>query len=99
MGRRLGLVISCVVFNVGVALQTAATSLPLFIAGRVVAGIGVGLVSALGKNWAKIWSHAMGPESVFNPSWAVPLYQSESVPKWVRGMIVGSYQLCIVRSL
>ena len=25
----------------------------------------------------------------------VPLYQSESLPKWIRGMIVGSYQLAI----
>ena len=49
LGRRWGLIVSCFVFNVGVALQTAAISLPLFIAGRVVAGLGVGLVSALGK--------------------------------------------------
>lgn len=34
----------------GAALQTAATALPLFIAGRVVAGLGVGLVSALGRD-------------------------------------------------
>ena len=48
LGRRWGLIASCGVFNIGVALQTAAHDLPLFIAGRVVAGLGVGLVSALG---------------------------------------------------
>jgi hypothetical protein len=30
-------------------MQTAASGLSLFIAGRVVAGLGVGLVSSLGK--------------------------------------------------
>lgn len=50
MGRRLGLMISAgVVFNLGVILQTASTSQPLFIAGRFFAGYGVGLVSALSK--------------------------------------------------
>lgn len=49
LGRRWGIITSCGVFIVGVALQTAAVALPLFIVGRVVAGLGVGLVSALGK--------------------------------------------------
>lgn len=48
-GRRWGIIVSCGVFNVGVALQTAAHALPLFIVGRAVAGLGVGLVSSLGK--------------------------------------------------
>ena len=95
LGRRLGLVASCVVFMVGVALQTAAHALPLFIAGRVVAGLGVGLVSALGwfPCFTKTQSSTMHADSA---QFAVPLYQSESAPKWVRGTIVGCYQLCIV---
>jgi predicted MFS family arabinose efflux permease len=36
------------VFNFGVILQTASTSQPLFIAGRFFAGLGVGLLSAMG---------------------------------------------------
>jgi SP family sugar:H+ symporter-like MFS transporter len=47
LGRRMGLIASCIVFIFGVILQTAATSLSLFIAGRFFAGFGVGLVSAL----------------------------------------------------
>jgi SP family sugar:H+ symporter-like MFS transporter len=47
MGRRLALIASCWVFNVGVILQVASTALPMFIAGRFFAGFGVGLVSAL----------------------------------------------------
>jgi sugar porter (SP) family MFS transporter len=65
-----------IVFNVGVIMQTASTSQPLFIAGRFFAGYGVGLVSAL-----------------------IPMYQSETAPKWIRGTIVGAYQLAITIGL
>jgi predicted MFS family arabinose efflux permease len=41
------LIASSWVFIFGVILQTAATSIPLFLAGRFFAGFGVGLVSAL----------------------------------------------------
>ncbi len=48
LGRRLGLVAACAVFTLGVILQTAATAIPTFVAGRFFAGYGVGMVSALG---------------------------------------------------
>jgi SP family sugar:H+ symporter-like MFS transporter len=49
LGRRMGLLIAVGgVFNFGVILQTASTSQPLFIAGRFFAGLGVGLLSAMG---------------------------------------------------
>ncbi|KAG4434669.1 hypothetical protein IFR05_009844 [Cadophora sp. M221] len=76
LGRRLGLIAACCVFNLGVILQTASTALPMFIAGRFFAGFGVGMVSAL-----------------------IPLYQSETAPKWIRGVIVGSYQFAITIGL
>jgi len=76
LGRRWALIASSWVFNFGVILQTAATEIPLFVAGRFFAGFGVGLVSAL-----------------------IPLYQSETAPKWIRGVIVGSYQLAITIGL
>ncbi|GJJ11251.1 hypothetical protein Clacol_005483 [Clathrus columnatus] len=47
MGRRMGIIFSSAVFCLGIALQTASTKLPLFCAGRVFAGLGVGLVSCL----------------------------------------------------
>ncbi|KAG8926096.1 hypothetical protein FRC03_009544 [Tulasnella sp. 419] len=47
MGRKWGLVGACVVFSVGVALQMAATAIPLYTVGRVGAGLGVGMVSCL----------------------------------------------------
>lgn len=77
IGRRWALIISAgIVFNLGVVLQTAATAIPLFVAGRFFAGFGVGLISAL-----------------------IPLYQSETAPKWIRGAIVGAYQLAITIGL
>lgn len=47
LGRRLGLFISCVIFCVGVVLQTIATDQPLLIVGRVIAGMGVGVLSSI----------------------------------------------------
>lgn len=77
LGRRWSLIFSAgVVFNLGVILQTAATAIPMFVAGRFFAGYGVGLISAL-----------------------IPLYQSETAPKWIRGVIVGSYQFAITIGL
>ncbi|KAG9519001.1 general substrate transporter, partial [Aureobasidium melanogenum] len=76
LGRKLGLMSWLAVFCVGVVLQTAATAIPLFVAGRTIAGLGVGGISAL-----------------------IPLYQSETAPKWIRGSIVGAYQLAITIGL
>ena len=47
IGRKWGIILACLVFSIGVALQTAATSLSPFIVGRVWAGLGVGMVSTL----------------------------------------------------
>ncbi|KAH8732654.1 general substrate transporter [Phaeosphaeriaceae sp. PMI808] len=76
LGRRLGLVACNVVFCLGVILQTVATDIPIFVAGRFFAGYGVGMISA-----------------------TIPLYQSETAPKWIRGVIVGAYQLAITIGL
>ncbi|CAH0021614.1 unnamed protein product [Clonostachys rhizophaga] len=76
IGRRPALMVYTWVFNLGVILHTVATSIPLFLAGRFFAGLGVGLISAV-----------------------VPLYQSETAPKWIRGLIVGAYQWAITIGL
>ena len=72
----MGIIASCLVFCLGVALQTGSHNLATFLVGRVFAGGGVGLVSTL-----------------------VPMYQSECSPKWIRGTIVGAYQLAITIGL
>ncbi|KAM0720221.1 hypothetical protein Q7P37_004357 [Cladosporium fusiforme] len=77
LGRKWGIILSALIpFNLGVALQTAATEQIMFIMGRLFAGFGVGLISA-----------------------QVPMYQSETLPKWIRGAVVGCYQLCITIGL
>jgi predicted MFS family arabinose efflux permease len=48
-GRRMALMITLVVFCFGVLLQTISVAIPLFVAGRFLAGFGVGLISALSK--------------------------------------------------
>ncbi|EED19623.1 sugar transporter, putative [Talaromyces stipitatus ATCC 10500] len=47
IGRRYGLMVSCLIFIVGASLQVASVSIPVFAAGRCVAGLGVGMLSTL----------------------------------------------------
>ncbi|KAG0651721.1 putative glucose transporter rco-3 [Hyphodiscus hymeniophilus] len=47
LGRRLSLIISVGIFSFGVLLQTCAMNIPLLIAGRFFAGLGVGTISVL----------------------------------------------------
>ncbi|KAI1754641.1 general substrate transporter [Xylaria castorea] len=46
VGRRTTVLGSCVIFLVGVVFQVASAGLPLLVAGRIVAGLGVGGVSS-----------------------------------------------------
>ncbi|KAL8724438.1 MAG: hypothetical protein Q9166_007960 [cf. Caloplaca sp. 2 TL-2023] len=47
IGRRLTIIAGCSIFMVGVILQTASAGLGLLVAGRLIAGFGVGFVSAI----------------------------------------------------
>lgn len=58
-GRRIAMIIDSVVFCFGVILQTAATSIPLFVAGRFFAGYGVGLLSATSMFPACVLLHSL----------------------------------------
>ncbi|SNX86410.1 probable monosaccharide transporter [Melanopsichium pennsylvanicum] len=75
-GRRWGMQVALVVFCAGVIMQMATTDLNVFIGGRVVAGIGVGILSTI-----------------------VPMYQSETAPRWIRGAVVSGYQWAITIGL
>ena len=46
-GRKFGIIFATLIFSAGVAMQTAATAIPLFFAGRCIAGLGVGLISVM----------------------------------------------------
>jgi MFS family permease len=47
IGRKWTVIMGCCIFTVGVILQVAAHGLGLLVAGRLVAGFGVGFVSAV----------------------------------------------------
>jgi len=47
IGRRLTIIAGCFIFSAGVVLQVAATYYNLLVAGRLIAGLGVGFVSAI----------------------------------------------------
>jgi len=76
LGRRYCIVLAVGIFAIGVALQTAVTSIAPFVVGRVFAGLGVGMVSM-----------------------AIPMYQSECSPKWIRGAVVSGYQWAVTIGL
>jgi len=46
-GRRTTIILGCIIFIVGVILQTASKGLALLVVGRLIAGFGVGFVSAV----------------------------------------------------
>ncbi|KAJ5215426.1 Major facilitator-type transporter ecdD [Penicillium cinerascens] len=46
IGRRMTIMLSCLVFAIGVAVQVASTTVAALVAGRLVAGLGVGGVSS-----------------------------------------------------
>ena len=46
-GRRTTIIAGCFVFIVGVVIQVAAADIPALVVGRLVAGFGVGFVSAI----------------------------------------------------
>jgi sugar porter (SP) family MFS transporter len=47
IGRRLTIIGGCFIFAVGCILQTASTTLPVMVVGRLIAGFGVGFISAI----------------------------------------------------
>ncbi|KAF2631672.1 general substrate transporter [Macroventuria anomochaeta] len=47
IGRRATIISGCGVFSVGIVLQVASSTVSLLVAGRLIAGIGVGFVSAV----------------------------------------------------
>jgi MFS family permease len=48
IGRRLTIILGCLVFTVGCILEIASTSIGLMVPGRFIAGLGVGFISAIG---------------------------------------------------
>ncbi len=57
IGRRMTIIMGCGVFCVGCILETASTGLGVMVAGRFIAGLGVGFISAIGRSMlcVNIW--------------------------------------------
>ena len=85
-------------FCAGVAMQTAATDVPLFTVGRVFAGLGVGGVSCLVPivrpplSAARALETKCAREALADLALLDSQYQSECAPKAWRGFIVSGYQ-------
>jgi MFS family permease len=47
IGRRSTIIAGCGIFSLGVVLQVASTTVAVLVSGRLIAGIGVGFVSAV----------------------------------------------------
>lgn len=47
LGRRLAILLSCLIFSIGVAVQVGTTTVGGLVAGRLIAGLGVGGVSSI----------------------------------------------------
>jgi MFS family permease len=47
IGRRSTIITGCGIFSLGVVLQVASTTVSLLVVGRLIAGIGIGFVSAV----------------------------------------------------
>jgi MFS family permease len=47
IGRRLTIILGCLIFIVGGILQTASTGLNVMVGGRLIAGFGVGFISSI----------------------------------------------------
>jgi sugar porter (SP) family MFS transporter len=47
IGRRLTIIAGCITFSIGCILETASTGLTVMVVGRLIAGAGVGFISAI----------------------------------------------------
>ena len=73
-GRKHSIVFWSLIFTIGTAIQTGTeTSIAQISAGRFIAGLGVGAMSAI-----------------------VPLYNGETAPKKLRGVLLVLYQFQVI---
>jgi len=92
IGRRWSIISGCLTFTVGCILETASTTLAAMVVGRLIAGDGVGFISAISK-FSNTNFHCFF--TVAGRMLLVILYMPEVAPKKVRGALVAGYQFCI----
>lgn len=90
-GRRGSILIWSAIFTVGTAIQTATVhSVVQITIGRFIAGLGVGALSGMSLHLHVALTAAHLYVAI------VPLYNGETAPKAMRGMLLVLYQLQII---
>jgi MFS family permease len=54
IGRRWTIITGCITFSIGCILETASVTLAVMVVGRLIAGSGVGFISAISKSFASL---------------------------------------------
>ena len=91
LGRRGSILVWSGIFTIGTAIQTGtATSIAQITIGRFIAGLGVGALSGMSSSTKVIMSRRTFLTAI------VPLYNGETAPKALRGMLLVLYQLQII---
>jgi len=95
LGRRNTVVLGCLIYIIGVILQMAVNGLGLIVAGRLIAGLGVGFESAIVILYmSEIVSPHYRPYPVLET-----ITNAVQCPKKVRGALVAGYQFAITIGL
>lgn len=80
-------------FSIGIAMQTAASELALFVIGRVFAGLGVGISSVIIPMYQAEWYASLHCILIDVCSYCA------SSPRWIRGAVIATYQCAITIGL
>ncbi|KAK4940654.1 hypothetical protein LTR10_019284 [Elasticomyces elasticus] len=89
LGRRMAVFLGAIMATIGGALQAGSVNMAMFIAFRLVAGLGVGMIY---RTVVTLVTTHRSPGSLFS---CIPLYQSEISPPESRGMVVGFHGIFI----
>lgn len=109
IGRKWGIVLACLVFSVGIAMQTASTAIPLFVCRILSVFLNVIFITSgwLGRGACLCWTRRR-PRVYFGSHVPIRMVSAlmnidnqsfnqllSSSPKWIRGAIVSGYQWAI----
>lgn len=95
-GRRGSILIWSGIFTIGTAIQTATIrSIVQITVGRFIAGLGVGALSGTSEVIICITARTAELNDLLILA-IVPLYNGETAPKAMRGMLLVLYQLQII---
>jgi sugar porter (SP) family MFS transporter len=89
LGRRGAILLACGIFIIGGSIQTAGVAISMLYIGRLLAGIGVGILTVGHLCPSLCWNLA----NVYNIQMVVPIYQAEISHRRIRGRLTSLQQL------